>query len=166
DMMIHDFDMAAFLFGMPARVMAHGACLVDDMIAAAGDIDTAVVTMEYDDGRLATIRNSRRAAYGYDQRVEVLGSTGLIAAENETENTLVRKSDAGSISAKPVYFFLERYRRAFANEWSAFVSAVIDGTSVPSTIQDGVNSLALAEAANISFTEHRPVDLVPEMTQA
>ena len=164
DMMIHDFDMAAFLFGCPARVMAHGACLVDTAIAEVGDIDTAIVTLEYEDGRLATIRNSRRAPYGYDQRVEVLGSEGTLSAENEIENSLVKSTSAGVVSAKPVYFFLERYMRAYAVEWAAFVDACLGEKPVLSSIKDGVNALALAEAASISLAERRPVELTPELT--
>ncbi|RLQ85208.1 inositol 2-dehydrogenase [Notoacmeibacter ruber] len=166
DMMIHDFDMCAFLFGMPRTVMAHGSCLVDPEIGEAGDVDTAVVVLTYDDGRIATIRNSRRAPYGYDQRVEVLGAKGTIEAQNEIENTVIATTEAGRISAKPVYFFLERYMRAYAVEWSAFVDACVDGKAVPATIQDGVNALALAEAANRSLAEGRPVTVTPEMTGA
>ena len=109
-------------------------------------------------------KNSRRAAYGYDQRIELLGSEGLLSAENVAESTIVKATDAGITSAKPVFFFLERYMKAYAIEWSAFVDAVVDGAPVPATIQDGVNALALAEAANQSFAEGRPVDLKPEMT--
>ncbi|WP_299818828.1 inositol 2-dehydrogenase [uncultured Jannaschia sp.] len=164
DMTIHDFDMCAFLFGMPATVMAHGANLVDPAIGAAGDIDTGIVVLSYADGRMATIRNSRRAPYGYDQRVEVLGSKGLLGAENERETTLSKATAAGVVSAKPVHFFLERYMRAYAIEWAAFVDAVRDGKPVPATVQDGVNALALAEAANRSLSEGRPVALTPDMT--
>ena len=166
DMMIHDFDMCAFLFGMPKNVMAHGSCLIDPEIGAAGDVDTAVVVLTYDDGRLATIRNSRRAPYGYDQRVEVLGSEGTLAAENEIENTVVKSTMAGVTSAKPVYFFLERYMRAYTIEWSAFVDACVDGKPVPASIHDGVNALALAEAANRSFAEGRPVEITAVLTGA
>jgi myo-inositol 2-dehydrogenase/D-chiro-inositol 1-dehydrogenase len=161
DMMIHDFDMCAFLFGMPETVMAHGSNLVDPAIGAAGDVDTAVVVLTYADGRLATIRNSRRAPYGYDQRIEVLGSEGLLSAENERETTVSRATSAGVVSAKPVYFFLERYMRAYAVEWAAFVDAVEGGKPVPATVQDGVNALALAEAANRSLAEGRPVAVAP-----
>lgn len=166
DMMIHDFDMCAFLFGMPKSVMAHGACLVDTEIGAAGDIDTGVVVLSYADGRIATIRNSRRAPYGYDQRVEVLGSKGTIEVQNQTENSVVTTTEAGAVSAKPVYFFLERYMRAYAIEWSAFVDACVDGKAVPATIQDGVNALALAEAAARSLAEGRPVEVTSDMTGA
>jgi len=164
DMTIHDFDICAFLFGLPQTVMAQGACLVDPAIGAAGDIDTAVVVLGYADGRIATIRNSRRAAYGYDQRIEVLGSGGTLAAENVLENTLVRARKDGVISARPVHFFLERYIRAYEIEWAAFVAACLDGAPVPATVQDGVNALALAEAANRSLAEGRPVTITPDLT--
>jgi myo-inositol 2-dehydrogenase / D-chiro-inositol 1-dehydrogenase len=166
DMMIHDFDMCSFLFGMPRTVMAHGSCLVDPEIGAAGDVDTAVVVLTYADGRLATIRNSRRATYGYDQRVEILGSEGRLSAENEIENTLVKSTVAGVVSSKPVHFFLERYMRAYAIEWSAFVDACVEGKAVPATITDGVNALALAEAANRSAQEGRPVEVTSDLTGA
>lgn len=166
DMMIHDFDMCAFLFGMPEKVMAHGSCLVDPAIGEAGDVDTAVVVMTYADGRIATIRNSRRAPYGYDQRVELLGSEGMLEARNEIENTVVRSTLAGVSSAKPLHFFLERYMRAYAIEWSAFVESVVDGKPVPAGVEDGVNALALAEAANISAREGRQVAVTEVMTGA
>ena len=159
DMTIHDFDMCAFLFGMPRTVMAHGACLVDPAIGAAGDIDTALVVLSYADGRLATIRNSRRAPYGYDQRAEILGATGLLSAENVLENTVVRTTEAGAVAGKPVHFFLERYRLAYAIEWSAFVDSCLDGAPVPAGIEDGINALVLAEAANLSLRRGAPVEV-------
>ena len=164
DMMIHDFDICSFLFGLPDTVMAHGACLLDPAIGAAGDIDTGVVVLTYADGRLATIRNSRQAPYGYDQRVEVLGTGGLLSAENELESTISKATVAGVTSAKPVHFFLERYMRAYSIEWSAFVDACVEGTAIPATVQDGVNALAMAEAANRSLAEGRPVALTSDMT--
>ncbi|MCE7026472.1 inositol 2-dehydrogenase [Jiella avicenniae] len=166
DMMIHDFDMCAFLFGMPESVMAHGSCLVDPEIGEAGDVDTAVVVLTYSDGRLATIRNSRRAAFGYDQRVELLGSDGMLEARNEVENTVVKSTAAGVSSAKPMFFFLERYMRAYQIEWAAFVDAVEGGKPVPATVEDGVNALALAEAANRSRQEGRPVAVAEVMAGA
>ncbi|WP_329610453.1 inositol 2-dehydrogenase [Jiella pelagia] len=166
DMMIHDFDMCAFLFGMPQSVMAHGSCLVDPAIGEAGDVDTAVVVLTYADGRLATIRNSRRAAFGYDQRVELLGSDGMLEARNEIENTVVKSTAAGVSSAKPMFFFLERYMRAYQIEWAAFVDAVEGGKVVPATVEDGVHALALAEAANRSAREGRPVAVADVMAGA
>ena len=151
DMMIHDFDMASWIMGAtPKTVTAVGSSIVDPAIGEAGDVDTAVVTLHYADGRIAVIKNSRRAVYGYDQRLELLGSAGLLSAGNVLENTLSKATTSGVVSAKPEYFFLERYMRAYAAEWGAFVAAVTAGTPVPVTLDDGVNALALAEAATRS----------------
>lgn len=162
DMMIHDFDMANFLMGdAPKTVHAAGTSIVDPEIGAAGDVDTAVVTLTYSDGRIAVIKNSRRAVYGYDQRIELLGSEGLLSAANMLENTVSKATKAGVISAKPEFFFLERYMRAYAAEWDAFVCAILDGARVPVTLKDGVAALAMAEAATQSVKSGRPVDLTP-----
>jgi myo-inositol 2-dehydrogenase/D-chiro-inositol 1-dehydrogenase len=151
DMMIHDFDMANFVMGdLPKTVQAVGSSIIDPAIGEAGDVDTAVVTLSYADGRIAVIKNSRRAAYGYDQRVELLGSQGLVSAGNVLENTLSKSTATGVTSAKPEFFFLERYMRAYVAEWQAFVSAVLDKTEIPVTLHDGVAALALAEAATAS----------------
>ncbi len=158
DMMIHDFDMAAFVMGAaPVTVSAVGSSIVDPEIGAQGDVDTAVVTMTYADGRIAVIKNSRRAAYGYDQRVELLGSEGLLQAGNVVENTMVKSTAAGVVSAKPEHFFLERYAKAYVAEWAAFVEAVSQRTDFPVTLQDGVNALAVAEAATASARTGQPV---------
>ena len=160
DMMIHDFDMANFLMAAaPVTVSAVGTCLVDPAIGAAGDVDTAVVTLSYADGRLAVIRNSRRAVYGYDQRVELLGSEGLLQAQNMLENTVVKSTAAGVTGAKPTWFFLERYMPAYAAEWAAFVAAVGTGSPLPVTLDDGVAALAMAEAATRSAQIGQPVAL-------
>ena len=151
DMMIHDFDMACWIMGAtPESVTAIGTSIVDPSIGKAGDVDTAVVTLRYADGRIAVIKNSRRAAYGYDQRIELLGSEGLLSADNELENTVSKATAIGVVSAKPQYFFLQRYMRAYAAEWAAFVDAVTSARSVPVTLDDGVNALAIAEAATRS----------------
>lgn len=158
DMMIHDFDMANFIMGtLPRSLSAAGSNLVDPEIGAAGDVDTAVVTLTYDDGRLAVIRNSRRAAYGYDQRVELLGSAGLLQADNVLETSLVKSTEAGVQSAKPLYFFLERYMPAFEAEWSAFVECVATGKPPSAGLDAGIASLTMAEAAAASLAEGRPV---------
>lgn len=151
DMMIHDFDMANFLMGdLPETITASGSAIVDPEIGAAGDVDTAVVTMTYADGRIAVIKNSRRAAYGYDQRVELLGSDGLLQAQNMLENSVVKSTKDGVTGAKPTYFFLERYMPAYQAEWSAFVEAVAGEARIPVTLADGVAALAMAEAATRS----------------
>jgi len=160
DMMIHDFDMANFIMGTaPITVSAVGTSIVDPAIGAAGDVDTAVVTLTYADGRIAVIKNSRRAVYGYDQRVELLGSEGLLQAQNMLENTLVKSTTAGVTGAKPTYFFLERYMPAYAAEWAAFVDAVNSGGQVPVTLTDGIAALAMAEAATQSAKSGLPVML-------
>lgn len=160
DMMIHDFDMANFIMGeAPVSVSAFGSSIVDAAIGEAGDVDTAVVTLTYADGRIAVIKNSRRAVYGYDQRVELLGSEGLLQAQNMLENTLVKSTTAGVTGAKPTYFFLERYMPAYAAEWAAFVDAVNGGTALRVTLEDGVSALAMAEAATRSVKEGRPIKL-------
>ena len=160
DMMIHDFDMTNFIMGeTPVSISASGACLVDPEIGRAGDIDTAVVTLSYADGKLAVIKNSRRAAYGYDQRLELLGADGLLQAQNMLENTVIKSTSQGVISAKPTYFFIERYMPAYKAEWAAFVAAVQEGDDMPVSLQDGVQALAMAEAAQRSFDSSRPVRL-------
>lgn len=167
DMAIHDFDMACWLFGaVPETVSAMGTCLVDSEIGAAGDIDTAVITLRFADGRIAAIRNSRRAVYGYDQRLELLGEAGLLSAENVLENTVKKSTVDGVVSAKPEYFFLERYMRSYGIGWGRFVDAVLDGASVPVTVADGVNALAIAEAAVLSLEQGRAVDLAPLLAGA
>ena len=160
DMMIHDFDMANFMMGQPpVSISAVGSSIVDKAIGKAGDIDTAVVTMTYKDGRIAVIKNSRRAAYGYDQRLELLGSEGLLQAQNMLENTVVKSTAAGVTGAKPTYFFLERYMPAYAAEWDAFVQAATGKGAVPVTLKDGVAALAMAEAATQSRKTGAPVKL-------
>ncbi len=152
DMTIHDFDMANFLMqDLPQTVRAVGSAIVDPAIGEAGDIDTAIVTLTYADGRLAVIKNSRRAAYGYDQRVELLGSEGMLSVGNLLEDTLVRATAKGVRGAKPTYFFLERYMAAYAEEWRTFVETVTSGAPIPVTLADGVAALELAEAATQSL---------------
>jgi len=160
DMAIHDFDMACWIFGSaPVSVTAIGSSIVDPAIGAAGDVDTAVITLHFADGRIAVIKNSRRAVYGYDQRLELLGATGLLQAGNVLENTVAKISTAGAQSAKPEYFFLERYMKAYEAEWRAFVDAVEAGSNYPVTLQDGVNALAVAEAATLSWKTGKTVQL-------
>jgi myo-inositol 2-dehydrogenase / D-chiro-inositol 1-dehydrogenase len=160
DMMIHDFDMACWIMGStPDKVTAVGSSIVNPEIGEAGDVDTAVVTLHYADGRIAVIKNSRRAVYGYDQRIELLGSEGLLSAGNVLENTMSKATAAGVVSAKPEFFFLERYMRAYSAEWEAFVDAVTTGAALPVTLDDGVNALAIAEAATRSVKTGSRVDL-------
>ena len=160
DMMIHDFDLSNFIMDeLPVTISAVGHSLINPEIGAAGDVDTAVVTMIYADGKIAVIKNSRRAAYGYDQRIEILGSEGLLQAENIVENSVVKSTEAGVLSAKPKYFFLERYMSAYKAEWDAFIKSIKENTTVPVTLEDGVAALAMAEAATLSQSSGKSIQL-------
>ncbi len=132
DMTIHDFDMARFLSGAEVtEVYARGAVLVDPAIGAAGDVDTAIVVLTFDNGCLGVIDNSRSAAYGYDQRVEVFGSLGSASCANDTPTSVALATRESVAGDTPLYFFLERYRQAFIDEMTAFVDAVRNATPVP-----------------------------------
>jgi myo-inositol 2-dehydrogenase/D-chiro-inositol 1-dehydrogenase len=159
DMMIHDFDMARFLMAEEFVVVnALGSALVDKAIGEAGDVDTAAVHMQTASGRLAVITNSRRATYGYDQRMEVHGSKGMLSARN-VHNTTVELHNADGTLADPVQnFFLERYVAAYANELNTFISAVETGNRNPKPSgYDGLQAQKLAEAATESWKTGKPV---------
>ena len=165
DMMIHDFDMAVFLMGgMPESVMATGSVLVDPAIGELGDFDSASALLRWADGRQLSISNSRRASYGYDQRVEVHGSLGMVAAENE-HPVRIEVATASGYARPPLHdFFMTRYIAAYANEINAFISAVdaADGGGatggIPTGI-DGLNALLIAEAALESANSGRLVTI-------
>jgi myo-inositol 2-dehydrogenase/D-chiro-inositol 1-dehydrogenase len=148
DMMIHDLDMARFLLGQePVAVTAAASCLVDPAIGAAGDVDTAVVTLRTASGRLCQISNSRRATYGYDQRIEAHGSAGLLRAGNVVATT-VELANAGGFRSDPVLpFFLERYAAAYRAELDAFIRAVAGEAAASPGAEDGLRALLLADAA-------------------
>ncbi|MEO3472014.1 inositol 2-dehydrogenase [Roseomonas sp. CAU 1739] len=158
DMTIHDFDMARWMLGEePVEVFAYGAALVDPAVAEVGDTDSCMVLLRTASGRMAHINNSRRASYGYDQRVEVHGSLGRLMAGNRVPTT-VEQADAQSDSReKPLHFFLERYADAYRIELAAFIEAVTKGTPMPVGAQDGRQALVLAEAALRSLRDNRPV---------
>ena len=160
DMTIHDFDMARFLIGEEVdEVYAAGAVRVDPAIGEAGDMDTALVTLKFKGGVLGVIDNSRRAVYGYDQRVEALGSGGAVNISNNHPNTAVI-SDAVSVRKDlPLNFFMNRYLESFHLELAAFVDAVLNDTAVPVTGKDGRAAVALGIAARRSYQENRPVRL-------
>ena len=160
DMTIHDFDMARFLAGSEVtEVYANATCLVDPAIGAAGDVDTAVISLKFANGAVGVIDNSRRAAYGYDQRVEVFGSKGAAVASNDTPTNVVFMGDEGVVADKPLYFFLERYMQSFRDEMLQFVEAVLEDKATPTTGEDGLNSILVALAAKKSVAEGRPVQL-------
>ncbi|MXY94732.1 MAG: inositol 2-dehydrogenase [Caldilineaceae bacterium SB0664_bin_27] len=158
DMMIHDFDMVRFLLDDEVEeVSATGAVRVDPAIGEAGDIDTAIVTLRYKCGALGVITNSRQAVYGGDQRVEVLGSLGSVLCENNTPDRVIRQTEAGVIHAKPLYFFIERYLAAYADELRSFIRAILNDAEVEVTGYDGRAPVVLALAAGKSYREKRSV---------
>ena len=160
DMMIHDFDMARYLIGHEVEeVFTMADAMIDPAIGKAGDVDTAVVMLQFSNGVIATISNSRQASYGYDQRVELLGSSGAISVQNNYPNTVII-SDAQSIHRDlPLHFFTERYSESFVAEMAAFVDAILRDAPVPVTGNDGRVPVVMALAAKKSLDEHRPVRL-------
>ena len=160
DMMIHDFDMAMFLMGgMPASVMATGAVLTDPQIETLGDFDSATAVLRWADGRQVAISNSRRAVYGYDQRIEIHGSAGMVAAQNE-HPVNIEVADASGYARPPLHdFFMTRYVDAYANEINAFIDSLADGAASVPVGQDGLNALLIADAALASAKSGRSVDI-------
>jgi myo-inositol 2-dehydrogenase/D-chiro-inositol 1-dehydrogenase len=157
DMTIHDFDMARFVTGSEVvEVYATGGVRVDAAIGDAGDLDTAVIVMTHEDGAITTIDNSRQAVYGYDQRVEVFGSKGMVASENPLSTTTTfRNAEGGQTSTLP-WFFLDRYIPSYLAEWSDFV-AMVGGEPSVVTLADGRAPLVIGLAAWMSVKEGRPV---------
>lgn len=160
DMMIHDFDMARWLLGEePTRIYATGSVLVDPAIGEAGDVDTASVTLTTKSGAIAIITNSRRAVYGYDQRIEAFGEKGMLQAGNQLENTVKFAGAEGVTGAKPQFFFLERYADAYRIELTHFVESLQNATKPATDEHDGLAALRLADAAVQSLKTGQPVDL-------
>ena len=160
DMTIHDFDMARFIMGEEfVSVTATAATLTDPAIKAEGDIDTACVTLQAASGRIAVITNSRRASYGYDQRVEAHGSLGTLRTENVPISMLVQEREDGVRREKPQFFFLERYAQSYRNEWDHFVRVLNGQEKAAPSGQDGRRALLLAEAAYQSLATGRRIDL-------
>jgi myo-inositol 2-dehydrogenase / D-chiro-inositol 1-dehydrogenase len=149
--MIHDLDMARFLLAEePVELHATASCLVDPAIGAAGDVDTAVATLRTASGKLCQISNSRRATYGYDQRIEAHGAAGLLRAGNVTATTIELANGAGFTTEPALPFFLERYAAAYRLELDAFVTAVTNSHAVRPDGDDGLKALLLADAASRS----------------
>jgi|Deesub1362A_J573_1020465.scaffolds.fasta_scaffold01868_9 myo-inositol 2-dehydrogenase/D-chiro-inositol 1-dehydrogenase len=159
DMTIHDFDMARYLIGEVKEVYATGSVLVDPEIGKAEDIDTAVVTLRFVSGALGVITNCRKATFGHDQRIEVLGEKGALFAENPLPHTAVLADEGGYRSAPLHYFFVERYRDAYIAEMAAFVEAVREGKTPPVAGIDGKFPVVIGYAAKRSLEERRPVRL-------
>ena len=160
DMTIHDFDMARWLTGEEfSEVYAQGACLIDEKIEDHGDIDTAKILLKAASGQMVFISNSRRSGYGYDQRIEVFGSEGRLAAGNMFETTVERWSQGGRNADKPLDFFLERYAAAYESEIAHFAD-ILDGCSKPSvTYDDGYKALLIGEAAIKSWKQKTSIEI-------
>ena len=158
DMMIHDFDMARFLVGEAiVEVSATGSALIDKAIGDAGDVDTAAVILRSAGGRLCVISNSRRATYGYDQRIEVHGSEGMVSAGNPVATTVARADRSGFVTDPLNDFFMERYATAYRQEVAAFCALVRGGDVAYPSGHDGLAALAIADAAAQSLVAGRTV---------
>lgn len=160
DMMIHDFDMIRFLAGCEAvEVYAKGAVLIDPAIGEEGDVDTALVTLTFENGAIGVIDNSRQAVYGYDQRLEVLGSEGAVQDENDLPNTVSVSRHDGVTSSATYQVMWDRYTQAFISEMKAFTDAVEHDKVPEVTDLDGLYPVLMAAAAKKSLQEGRPVKL-------
>ena len=160
DMTIHDFDMARYIAGSEVtEVFTRAAVLVDPEIGKAGDVDTAIITLTFENGAIGVIDNSRKAVYGYDQRVEIFGSKGMASADNNFPDNHRFYGNDGVHGALPLNFFMDRYLEAYANEMKIFCNAVINNLVLPVSGDDGLMSVAIAIAAKKSYLEGRPVKL-------
>jgi myo-inositol 2-dehydrogenase/D-chiro-inositol 1-dehydrogenase len=162
DMMIHDFDMARFMIGAEVEeLFAYGGVRIDPEIGAAGDVDTALVSLKFTNGVFGIIDNSRQAVYGYDQRVEVFGSAGMVSTENNTPNR-VTLSTADAVSEDlPLNFFMERYTDSYIREMDTFVQCILRDETLPVTGIDGKIPVVLGQAAKRSFESGKPARLTP-----
>ena len=160
DMTIHDFDMARFLTGSEVQeVYTAAGVMVDPAIGEAGDVDTAIITLKFANGALGTIDNSRKAVYGYDQRVEAFGSEGMVEVSNNRPTT-ARLSTADSVKEDlPLFFFIERYTESYITEVKEFIKCVLEDRDPPVKGVDGRIPVVMGKAARLSFDENRPVKL-------
>ena len=160
DMTIHDFDMARFVVGSEvSEVYAKTNVLVDPAIGEAGDVDTAITILYFENGAIGTIDNSRKAVYGYDQRLEIFGSEGMVKIDNNTHDTHAYYNKEGSHGPLPLDFFMDRYVQSYAIEMEAFIQAVFNDETVPVPGKEGLISVAIGLAAKRSALENRPVRL-------
>jgi myo-inositol 2-dehydrogenase/D-chiro-inositol 1-dehydrogenase len=159
DMTIHDFDMARFQVGEVEEIYAIGSVLIEPELKEFGDIDTDVVILKFANGAVGTIDNSRKAVYGYDQRLEVFCSNGTAMANNEAENVTVKGNRDGFLSAKPPYFFMQRYAPCYVEEVRQFINCVRNDKPTPTTGADGRAAVVLGYAAWKSLRENRPVKI-------
>ncbi len=160
DMTIHDFDMARYIAGSEVtEVFTRAAVLVDPEIGKAGDVDTAIVTLTFANGALGVIDNSRKAVYGYDQRLEVFGSKGMVNIENNFPENHRFFNAEGVHGSLPLNFFMDRYLESYANEMKIFCNVVLNDAPLPVKGEDGLMAVAIALAAKKSYQENRPVKI-------
>ena len=159
DMMINDFDMACWILNDTPSCIYVAAKAANDDIANQGDVDTASVILNMKGGSIVTIINGRQASFGYDQRIEAFGETGMLQVQNPLEDSVVISNANGINQAKAKYFFLERYEKAYHNELAHFIKSVQTGVKPSVDISDGVLALRIAEAAQKSLKTGNPVNL-------
>ena len=160
DMAIHDFDMARYIMDKKVvEVYSRGLVLVDKEVESAGDVDTALTTLIFEDGTYAVIDNSRKAAYGYDQRLEIFGDGGMIQVNNNHHNTNVISDEKGIHHALPLDFFMDRYAKSYLKEMELFIGALVNDTEMPVSGQDGLEATRIAVAAKTSMQQGRPIKL-------
>lgn len=160
DMAIHDFDMARYLANSEVvEVFAVGANLVDPSIGEVGDIDTAITTLTFANGAIGVIDNSRKAVYGYDQRVEVFGEKGNLTCENDRPTTVELSTHIGTHKDPLKHFFLERYKDSYILETNAFIDSIQQDQPLKCEGNDGLQAEIIAKAAKQSFKEGRPITI-------
>ncbi len=160
DMAIHDFDMARYIMGKEVvEVYAKGSVIIDKEVGKAGDIDTALTTLIFEDGTYAVIDNSRKAAYGYDQRLEIFGKDGMIQVENNLHSRNVLYDENGIHHALPLDFFMDRYAKSYLKEMELFIDALVNDKEMPAGGADGLKATQIAYAAKMSVEAGRPVKL-------
>lgn len=160
DMAIHDFDMARYIMGKEVvEVFSKGLVIVDKAVGEAGDIDTALTTLIFEDGTYAVIDNSRKASYGYDQRLEIFGKEGMIQVENNLHNRNVLYNEKGIHQALPLDFFIDRYAKSYIKEMEIFIDALLHDKPMPAGCADGIQATLIAVAAKMSMETGQPVKL-------
>lgn len=160
DMTIHDFDMARFIVGSEVEeVFVVAGVMVDPKIGEAGDVDTAIITLKFENGAMGVIDNSRKAVYGYDQRVEIFGSKGMIKVDNNAPDNHNYYSQDGVHASLPLNFFMDRYIEAYANEIEEFIIAILEDKEISVGGYDGLLAVMIGLAAKKSVEEKRPIKI-------
>lgn len=160
DMSIHDFDMARFLVGCEVEeVYVQATSLIDPVFSELGDVDTAIIMLTFENGTIGVIDNSRKAVYGYDQRVEVFGAKGVVSVQNDLPNTVEISTMDGSWKENPKHFFLERYDEAYKTEVEGFLNSILIGSKVVCDGNDGLQAEYIAKAAKLSYVKGVPIKL-------